>query len=143
MLRPRFPAAVPIDRGFRRLAHGDVHYRAGGAGPMLLALHESPRSSLSMQPVIEALSGRFHVVAPDTPGYGLSDALPGERPSLDDFVDALAQLLDSFGVRRIPIYGAHTGAARVGAGCTPYGPGRSTGRSACSCRGFRATSSTC
>ena len=111
MLRPRFPAAVLIDRGFRRLAHGDVHYRAGGAGPMLLALHESPRSSLSMQPVIEALSGRFRVVAPDTPGYGLSYALPGEHPSLDDFVDALAQLLDSFGVRRIPIYGAHTGAA--------------------------------
>jgi pimeloyl-ACP methyl ester carboxylesterase len=75
-----------------------------------LALHESPRSSLSMIPVIEALTHRFHVIAPDTPGYGLSSPLPQDAPSLDDFVEALVALLDDFGVARAAVYGTHTGA---------------------------------
>ncbi len=111
MLKPRDPAAIPIERGFVRLAHGDVHYRAAGQGPLVLALHESPRSSLSMLPVIEALAGRYRVIAPDTPGYGLSDPLPGEAPTLDDFLDVIGGLLDALGVGRAALYGAHTGAA--------------------------------
>ncbi|WP_394760519.1 alpha/beta fold hydrolase [Phenylobacterium sp.] len=77
----------------------------------MLALHESPRSSLSLLPVIDALADRYCVIAPDTPGYGLSDPLPGETPSLDDFLDVIAGLLDDLGVERVAIYGAHTGAA--------------------------------
>ncbi|WP_428149674.1 alpha/beta fold hydrolase [Brevundimonas sp.] len=111
MLKPRHPAAIPIERGFIRLAHGDVHYRAAGSGPLVLALHESPRSSLSMLPVIEALAGSYRVIAPDTPGYGLSDPLPEDAPSLDDFLDVIAGLLDALGVDRVALYGAHTGAA--------------------------------
>ncbi len=111
MLKSRYPSAIPIERGFVRLAHGDVHYRAAGQGPVVLALHESPRSSLSMLPVIEALAEDYRVIAPDTPGYGLSDPLRGEAPSLDDFLDVISGLLDAFGVDRVALYGAHTGAA--------------------------------
>ncbi len=111
MLTPRYPSAVPIERGFVRLRHGDLHYRAAGSGPVVLALHESPRSSLSLAPVIEALSEEYRVIAPDTPGYGLSQALPGDAPSLDDFLDVIEQLMDCLGVEKVALYGAHTGAA--------------------------------
>lgn len=111
MLQPRYPAATPIARGFIALPHGDLHYRTAGQGPVILALHESPRSSLSLLPVIAALADRYQVIAPDTPGYGLSDPLPGATPTMDDFLDALVGLIDGFGLERVAIYGAHTGAA--------------------------------
>lgn len=111
MLQPRHGSVKPIARGFRHLRHGDVHYRTAGDGPVVLALHESPRSSLSLLPVIEALSHRFQVIAPDTPGYGLSDPLSVEAPEMEDFLDAIADLLDDMGLKRVALYGAHTGAA--------------------------------
>jgi pimeloyl-ACP methyl ester carboxylesterase len=111
VLQPRFPARTPIERGFLRLPHGDVHFRAAGQGPVVLALHESPRSSLSLLPVIDALADRYRVIAPDTPGYGLSDPLPGATPGLDDFLDVIAGVLDTLGLERVAIYGTHTGAA--------------------------------
>jgi pimeloyl-ACP methyl ester carboxylesterase len=110
-LTPRDPAAVPIERGFRRLTHGEVHYRAAGEGPVVLALHASPRSSASLIPVMEAMADRFRVIAPDTPGYGLSSPLPQPDPTLEDFADALVALLDDLGVARAAVYGTHTGAA--------------------------------
>ena len=111
MLRPRFPATKAIERGFVGLPHGDMHFRAGGEGEVVLALHASPRSSVSMLPVIEALSGTYRVVAPDTPGYGLSDPLPSDVPTLNDFTDGIATFLDRSGVERAAVYGTHTGAA--------------------------------
>ena len=110
-LTPRGAAAVPIARGVRRLSHGEVHYRAAGEGPVVLALHASPRSSVSLIPVIEALADRWRVIAPDTPGYGLSTPLSQPDPTLDDFADALVALLDDLGVARASVYGTHTGAA--------------------------------
>ncbi len=111
VLQPRYPAARPVERGYLRLPHGDLHYRAAGQGPLVLALHESPRSSLSLLPVIDALAGRYRVVAPDTPGYGLSDPLLGDAPAMDAFLDAIAATLDALGARTAAFYGAHTGAA--------------------------------
>jgi pimeloyl-ACP methyl ester carboxylesterase len=111
VLRPRDPAAIAIERGFCRLAHGDVHYRTAGRGPVVLALHESPRSSLSLLPVIEALAGEHQVIAIDTPGYGLSDALPDDHPDINAFLDVIESVLDAFGIGRAAIYGAHTGAS--------------------------------
>jgi pimeloyl-ACP methyl ester carboxylesterase len=111
MLRARYGNGVPIERGFVRLAHGDMHYRMGGDGPVVVALHESPRSSLSLLPLIDALAHERRVIAPDSPGYGLSDALAGDHPSMDDFVAALAAFLDGLGLSRVAFYGAHTGAA--------------------------------
>jgi pimeloyl-ACP methyl ester carboxylesterase len=111
MLRPRSPAATSIDRGFISLPHGDMHFRAAGQGEVVLALHSSPRSSVSVLPVIDALSGTYRVIAPDTPGYGLSDPLPSDVPTLNDFTGAIAAFLDCCGVQRAALYGTHTGAA--------------------------------
>ena len=53
-----------------------VFYReAGRAGdPALVLLHGFPTSSHMFRHLIPALAGRFHVIAPDYPGFGQSDA---------------------------------------------------------------------
>jgi pimeloyl-ACP methyl ester carboxylesterase len=95
----------------------NVFYReAGRAGaPKLLLLHGFPSSSHMFRDLIPKLADRFHIVAPDLPGFGLSD-----MPSRDSFAytfDSLANVIDRFteviGFDRYAVYvfdyGAPTG----------------------------------
>ncbi|MFT7287944.1 MAG: pimeloyl-ACP methyl ester carboxylesterase [Halieaceae bacterium] len=86
-----------------------VHYRVAGAGLPVLLLHESPRSSRSLLPLLEALGDEFRVIAPDTPGYGSSTRLRDLFPELAEFSAALAGFLDAIGIQRCVLYGSHTG----------------------------------
>lgn len=87
-----------------------VHLRRVGQGRPVVLLHESPRSSHVLMDLAERMKDRFTVLAFDTPGYGLSDPMPLERPSIDDFADVLAGAMRALGVRQVPVYGIHTGA---------------------------------
>ncbi len=87
-----------------------VHYRRAGSGPALVMLHQSPRSSRDLLPLIEAWSSRFTVIAPDTPGYGLSDPLGVAATDMDGFAQAVEEFLDAIGVADFGVYGFHTGA---------------------------------
>ncbi len=53
----------------------EVAYREAGnpSHPKLVLLHGFPASSHQYRELIPALAGRFHVIAPDYPGFGLSD----------------------------------------------------------------------
>lgn len=53
-----------------------VHYRAQGAGPVVILLHCSSSHSGQWAPLIDLLSPNFTVLAPDLHGYGRSDPLP-------------------------------------------------------------------
>lgn len=97
-----------IGRHFVQVGARRVHYRRAGRGPALLLVHQSPRSSAELEPLIAAWSDRFTCIAPDTPGFGQSDPLPGE-PDIDDFAWALVQLLDALGLERTGAYGFHSG----------------------------------
>jgi pimeloyl-ACP methyl ester carboxylesterase len=101
---------TPVLKGFVRVPHGQVHFRYGGRGPVVVLLHDSPRSSLLHVPNVEWLGDYFTVIALDTPGYGESTALPGESPAIADFSKALATTLSALGIERCAIYGFHTGA---------------------------------
>ena len=59
-----------------------VFYREAGdrSKPTLLLLHGFPTSSHMFRDLIPLLTDRFHVVAPDLPGFGLS-ALPARNPA--------------------------------------------------------------
>ncbi len=92
--------------------HGSrqVHYRRAGSGPPVILLHQSPNSSQEYIPLIEDLAKDYTVIAPDTPGNGLSDPLPLESPVMTDYAENVRDLMDALGIDKCPVYGFHTGA---------------------------------
>jgi haloalkane dehalogenase len=100
---------VRISRHFVSVGNRGVHYRRAGKGPAVLLVHQSPRSSAEFVPLIERWAEQFTVIAPDTPGFGHSDPLPGEQPEIGDFAGALLGFLDAIGIHRIAAYGFHSG----------------------------------
>jgi pimeloyl-ACP methyl ester carboxylesterase len=85
-----------------------VFYREAGAieAPTLLLLHGFPSSSHMFRDLIPLLSDRFHIVAPDLPGFGQSD-MPS-RSKFSYTFDHIAAVIDRFteviGLRRFTIY---------------------------------------
>src|SRR5271169_3646806 len=79
-----------------------IFYREDGdlSKPNIVLLHGFPSSSYSFHDLIPRLAGRFHVIAPDYPGMGYSDApaLSVLRPTFDD----LARVIDAFINQRAP-----------------------------------------
>jgi pimeloyl-ACP methyl ester carboxylesterase len=56
--------------------HGQsIAYREAGTpgAPVLLLLHGLPSSSRMFEPLLSRLSDRYHLIAPDYPGFGHSD----------------------------------------------------------------------
>src|SRR6202049_1050941 len=53
-----------------------IFYREAGPkdAPTLLLLHGLPSSSRMFEPLFSRLSDRYHLIAPDYPGFGHSDA---------------------------------------------------------------------
>lgn len=86
-----------------------VHYRRCGSGPVLLMVHQSPRSSAEYVELMLQWGEHFTCIAPDTPGFGQSDPLPG-TPEIDEFADALAEFCEAAGLGRCAAYGFHSGA---------------------------------
>ena len=108
------PAARMDARIYRRfvtVGGRQVHYRTAGSGPPVLLLHQSPRSSAELVPLIRALAGGFTVLAPDTPGNGLSDPLDVNAPGIADYARATAEFIAALGAGALPVYGYHTGAS--------------------------------
>ena len=74
----------------------EVFFREAGdpALPKLVLLHGFPTSSHMFRELMPRLADRFHTIAPDYPGFGLSDAPPADEfeytfDRLTHFVDAL------------------------------------------------------
>jgi pimeloyl-ACP methyl ester carboxylesterase len=74
----------------------NIFYREAGdpQNPTILLLHGFPSSSFMFRDLIPLLSGQFHLVAPDYPGMGYSEA-----PPADKFIatfDSVAGVVDDF-----------------------------------------------
>ena len=100
-----------ITKHFVTVGNRRVHYTRAGSGPSVCLFHPSPCSARRMRPQQEIFATRFTALAFDTPGFGLSDKLPLEKPELTDFADAFAETLTALGIKRTAVYGNHTGAA--------------------------------
>ncbi len=74
----------------------DIFYREAGPkdAPTILLLHGFPTSSQMFRNLIPALADKYHVIAPDYPGFGHSS-----MPTHDKFTytfDNLAKVIDEF-----------------------------------------------
>ncbi len=95
----------------------EVFYREAGdrLKPTLLLLHGFPTSSHMFRDLIPRLADRFHLVAPDLPGFGLS-ALPARQDftySFDNLARIVGRFTEVIGLKHFAIYifdyGAPTG----------------------------------
>ena len=86
----------------------EIFYREAGpeGAPVILLLHGFPTSSHMFRNLIPALSDKFHVIAPDYPGFGNSS-----MPTVDNFsytFDQLAAVMEKFvqqvGVKTYSLY---------------------------------------
>jgi pimeloyl-ACP methyl ester carboxylesterase len=73
-----------------------IFYREAGAkdAPTILLLHGFPTSSHMFRNLIPVLVQRYHVVAPDLPGFGFSDA--PDRKTFRYTFENLANVIDNF-----------------------------------------------
>jgi pimeloyl-ACP methyl ester carboxylesterase/alkylhydroperoxidase family enzyme len=86
----------------------NLFYREAGPSdaPTVLLLHGYPTSSHQYRGLIAKLSDKYHVVAPDLPGFGFSDA--PDAKSFGYTFDHLAQVIEDFtdamGLTRYALY---------------------------------------
>jgi pimeloyl-ACP methyl ester carboxylesterase len=95
----------------------NIFYREAGPkdAPTILLLHGYPTSSHMFRNLIPTLSTKYHVLAPDLPGFGFSD-MPDHtqfKYTFDNLAATMQSFIDELGLKRFAIYifdyGAPTG----------------------------------
>src|SRR5246500_1320348 len=85
-----------------------IFYREAGSktAPTILLLHGFPTSSHMFRDLIPALADRYHVVAPDLPGFGFSDAPDRKRfrYTFENLAKVIGSFTQSIGLQRFAIY---------------------------------------
>ena len=85
-----------------------IFYREAGdpQKPTVLLLHGFPTSSHMFRNLIPQLAGDYHVIAPDLPGYGLSD-MPDRKTfpyTFDHLAEIIGDFVDQIGLKTFAIY---------------------------------------
>lgn len=85
-----------------------IFYREAGAidAPTLLLLHGLPSSSRMFEPIFSRLSDRYHLVAPDYPGFGHSD-WPDPKQfayTFDHYAEIMNHFTEALGLSRYTLY---------------------------------------
>ncbi len=86
----------------------DIFYREAGNpdNPTILLLHGFPTSSHMFRDLIPQLADRYHLVAPDYPGYGYS-SMPGVDEfeySFDNVANIVDKFIDKVGLKTYSLY---------------------------------------
>ena len=86
----------------------EIFYREAGpkTAPTILLLHGFPTSSHMFRNIIPTLADLYHVVAPDLPGFGFSDA-PDRRNfryTFENLANVIDQFTQAIGLHRYSIY---------------------------------------
>ena len=88
-----------------------VRYIDEGTGPEVLLLHGWGAEASVYRLIIDHLSSRFRVVAPDLPGFGGSEEPP--KPwNADDFADFAVAFASAAGLRE-PVLIGHSNGGRT------------------------------
>ena len=86
----------------------NIFYREAGPkdAPAILLLHGFPSSSHMFRNLIPRLADKFHVVAPDFPGYGQSSAPPVDKfeYTYAQFTDVMEHFTEKIGLKSYALY---------------------------------------
>jgi pimeloyl-ACP methyl ester carboxylesterase len=86
----------------------ELFYREAGpkTAPTILLLHGFPTSSHMFRNLIPALAERYHVIAPDLPGFGFSEAPDRKRfrYTFENLAKIIASFTQKIGLDRFAIY---------------------------------------
>jgi len=93
---------LTIHHRYATVGGHQLFYREAGPAqrPSVVLLHGFPASSLMFRHLIPRLADRWHVIAPDQLGFGLSDAPPADEftYSFDSLSEVTSALLQQLGV---------------------------------------------
>ena len=101
-------------RAYANGRYGQIHYRyvepatVIGGKPPLLCLHASPLSGIVYDNWLLEMGRDRRAFAPDTPGYGGSDA-PPSPPEIADYARTFLGLIDELQLDQVDVMGYHTG----------------------------------
>ncbi len=102
--------ARPSEVLYKTVAVGDLNifYREAGAkdAPTFLLLHGFPTSSQMFRNLIPALADKYHVLAPDYPGFGHSAMPPREKYAytFDNLANTVDKFTEKLGLTRYALY---------------------------------------
>jgi pimeloyl-ACP methyl ester carboxylesterase len=101
MKQPTFYRTIQVD-GL------SIFYREAGTkdAPTLLLLHGLPSSSRMFEPLFTQLSDRYHLIAPDYPGFGHSD-WPDPKKfayTFDHIAETMNHFTEALGLSRYTLY---------------------------------------
>jgi pimeloyl-ACP methyl ester carboxylesterase len=85
-----------------------IFYREAGPkdGPTILLLHGLPSSSRMFEPLFDRLADRYHLVAPDYPGFGHSD-WPNPKEfayTFDRYAEIMTRFTEALAIPRYTLY---------------------------------------
>jgi pimeloyl-ACP methyl ester carboxylesterase len=113
-LVPTAPEIRPalIRKSFHSGPYGLLHLRRGGQSDSprvpLVMFHMSPNSGRIYEALLPEMGRDRIALAPDTPGFGESDA-PRSPPTIEDYAACMGGLIDELGLKRVDVMGYHTG----------------------------------
>jgi pimeloyl-ACP methyl ester carboxylesterase len=95
----------------------NIFYREAGPkdAPVILLLHGYPTSSHMFRNLIPVLSEKYHVIAPDLPGFGFSESKSHDQfaYTFDNLAKTMQSFIDELGLKHFALYvfdyGAPTG----------------------------------
>ncbi|MBI3993038.1 MAG: alpha/beta hydrolase [Candidatus Lambdaproteobacteria bacterium] len=101
-----------IHRGYVDTSVGQIHFREAGRGDgtPIVMLHQTASCGVMFEPLMAELEDEFRMVAPDVPGFGMSDR-PAEAGNMPLYARAIHEALQALGIRSCWLFGVHSGAA--------------------------------
>ena len=86
----------------------NIFYREAGNNnkPVILLLGGFPSSSITFRNLMERLKNDFHLIAPDYPGFGNSDApsTAAYKYSFDNLTITMEKFIDTIGLKKFSLY---------------------------------------
>ncbi|SDA16446.1 alpha/beta fold hydrolase [Sphingomonas sp. NFR15] len=98
----------PFETSVHRIeaAGASIFYRAAGDPglPVILLLHGFPSSSHQFRSLMPRLADRYHVIAPDLPGFGFTEVFGAFVYSFGRLAETVGAFCDALGLTRYALY---------------------------------------